>query len=58
MSCDLKTSLMCPSGKTHGLTQRAVAAHAAGSGGFPGRLAGLAVRVRLLANAPEARRPA
>lgn len=54
MNCDLKTRLVHLYGKAVGHTRPFVPACAAGPGGFPGRLAGLAARVRLLAIALEA----
>ena len=55
MSCDTETRLMIAAGKPLGLTRRAVATHAVGSGGFRGCLKVVAPEARVPAIAPETR---
>ena len=52
-SCDLKTRLMCPSGKAHGLLQRTVAIQETDSSDFWGWLAGVALGARVPRIAPD-----
>ena len=52
-SCDLKTRLMCPSGKAHGLLQRTVAIQETDSSDFWGWLAGVAPGERVPRIAPD-----
>ncbi len=58
MSCDLKTSLMCPYDKTPGLKRRAVSTHAVGSGSFRSWLAGAVPETSMPTIAPELRESA
>ena len=46
LNCDLKTRLLCSSGKTLGLMACAVATQAGGWGGFRSRLIGVALQAR------------
>ena len=55
MSCNLKTSLMCPSDKAPGLKRRAVSTHAVGSGSFRGWLAAAAPETSMPTISPELR---